>query len=476
MKRTKIILSVILAFILALSPLVITAVTVLVTPNVYEDTMYGALHGKLERLTKTEGEKIIVVGGSSVAFGLDSELLESYLDMPVVNFGLYAALGTKMMLDLSLAGVKSGDVVVIAPELSEQTLSLYFNSESALAAMSSDYSMMRYIKGEDRLSILGGLWAHAGDKLRLCADKPVPQGIYRKDSFNAYGDIKKGIREENVMQLYYDPTTEIELDGKIFSEDFISYLNDYAEECEARGATVYFSYCPMNSAAVIDNTDAAKKKLADFLGERLNFEIISIIDDYVYDRAYFYDTNFHLNDTGVELRTKKLAQDLLIATGNLTLINTAVAQPPLPEVDTRYFGETDENADNFIYEKLSNGAYAISGVKNSALSLDTLTLPVAYEGYKVTAILDGAFVGVGRKRIVITENSNIRNLLDGSFRDTGGATLFIYYTYTDENEKLSPPSDFFGTVVHVPKNSIYCISNYDWEDSSSGFILVDDIE
>ena len=277
------------------------------------------------------------------------------------------------------------------------------------------------------------------------------------------------------MQLYYDPTTEIELDGKIFSEDFISYLNDYAKECESRGATVYFSYCPMNSEAIADSTDTAKKNLADFLGERLDFELISFIDDYIYDRAYFYDTNFHLNDTGVELRTKKLAQDLLIATGELTLIDTAVAPPPLPEIDTRYFGEADENAAHFTYEKLDNGAYAISGVKDSALSLEALTLPVAHEGYKVTAILDGAFVGVGNKRVIITENSNIRNLLDGSFRDTGGVELYIHYTFTDENEKLSPPSDFFGIVVHVPKNSIYC-THYDWQDSSSGFILVDDIE
>ena len=42
--------------------------------------------------------------------------------MPVVNFGLYANLGTKLMLDLSRSGIGAGDVIVVAPEMNEQTL------------------------------------------------------------------------------------------------------------------------------------------------------------------------------------------------------------------------------------------------------------------------------------------------------------------------------------------------------------------
>ena len=52
------------------------------------------------------------------------ELMEEMIGMPVVNFGLYATLGTKLMLDLSLGAIKKGDVVVIAPETDPQTYSL----------------------------------------------------------------------------------------------------------------------------------------------------------------------------------------------------------------------------------------------------------------------------------------------------------------------------------------------------------------
>ena len=74
-------------------------------PPQYSDTFVGELDDKFERLTSIEEPKVVVVGGSSVAFGLESEILEKYVGMPVVNFGLYAALGTKVMLDLSKAGI-----------------------------------------------------------------------------------------------------------------------------------------------------------------------------------------------------------------------------------------------------------------------------------------------------------------------------------------------------------------------------------
>ena len=68
----------------------------------------------------------MLVGGSSLAFGVDSTLLEEeFPGYTVVNFGLYAALGTQMMLELSdgqfregghrhpLAGAAAADFVLL---------------------------------------------------------------------------------------------------------------------------------------------------------------------------------------------------------------------------------------------------------------------------------------------------------------------------------------------------------------------------
>ena len=63
-----------------------------------------------------------------MAFGVDSALMERELPgYTVVNFGMYAALGTTVMLDLSQDLVREGDIVILIPEQQEQTLSGFFD-------------------------------------------------------------------------------------------------------------------------------------------------------------------------------------------------------------------------------------------------------------------------------------------------------------------------------------------------------------
>ena len=78
-------------------PMAVTAAL----PSIYSESFVGVLDDKVERLESIEGEKVVVVGGSSVAFGLDSALMEEELGKPVVNFGLYAAIGSVAMMELS---------------------------------------------------------------------------------------------------------------------------------------------------------------------------------------------------------------------------------------------------------------------------------------------------------------------------------------------------------------------------------------
>ena len=141
MKKTLSVISAVLAFLLIISPIILLLGTTVFLPSQFSNTFVGALDDKYERLSSIEEPKVVVIGGSSVAFGLDSEKMEELLDMPVVNFGLYAAIGTKAMVDLSRDQIKSGDVVVLAPELDPQTLSLYFSSKNTLEAIDSDYSL-----------------------------------------------------------------------------------------------------------------------------------------------------------------------------------------------------------------------------------------------------------------------------------------------------------------------------------------------
>ena len=97
-------------------------------PAQYGDTFMGELKYKVELLKNTPSPRIILVGGSGVAFGEDSALMERELPgYSVVNFGMYAALGTMVMLDLSKPYIRERDIVILIPEQQAQTLSDWFD-------------------------------------------------------------------------------------------------------------------------------------------------------------------------------------------------------------------------------------------------------------------------------------------------------------------------------------------------------------
>ena len=119
-------------------------------PAQFDETYYGELPYMFKRLKKADKGKIVLVGNSAIAFGARSDLLKEELGKEVVTFGLYGAIGTKAMMDLSKVGIKKGDMIVLSPEISEQGLSLYFSSENMWMAIDGHYDMLSYL-AKDKL-------------------------------------------------------------------------------------------------------------------------------------------------------------------------------------------------------------------------------------------------------------------------------------------------------------------------------------
>lgn len=476
MKALKITISALLALAVLLVPFAIMLGITFILPSPYGNLFHAELDEKMDRLTSIEEEKIIVVGGSSVAFGLNSVLLEQIIGMPVVNFGLYASLGTKMMLDLSLAGVREGDIVIIAPETDAQTMSLYFGAETALEALDEDYSMLEYITDEaDRLALIGSIFEHSGKKLSYVINgDPDPKGVYNSASFNEYGDISYE-RPENVMENYFQMGEEnrIRLDEDLITEEFFDYLNEYVAECRRRGAEVYYSFCPMNGLAMDKDTD--EESLAEFeeaLKEALDCRLISYASDYIMDAGYFYDTNYHLNDTGVLYRTMQLADDIMLALGKPIYIEAQKPDPPELKSGLILLEGTDENEKYFTYERLPSGNYMITGLTKLGMKQNELTLPVSVKladseySIAVTAIAENAFSGGVAERIVISSTSYISQIMNGAFLDSGLRRLDIH---VENAECILPPVAFTGVAqsftVHVPDGSNYT-TDYYWSQVS----------
>ena len=472
MKKTKIIISAVLAILVIILPFISVITVAIATPAQYSNTFVGELSDKFDRLNEIDEPKIVLVGGSALAFGVDSKIIEKYTEMPVVNFGLYAALGTKLMLDLSRSGINKGDIVLIAPELEAQTYSLYFNSEVTLQAMDGNFEMLFHVGEENFFPLLSGMWNFAGEKLSYmkAGNAPNPLGIYNSKNFNEHGDLVYP-RKNNVMSLYYDENVMINPDVSIISEDFTDYINEYARYCEMRGASVYFGFAPMNEQGILQKDCA--DEFAEFektLKGMLDCPVISNIKDYVYEAGYFYDTNFHLNDAGKIVNTVNLTKDLLLEMGKATLVKEEIpAAPQLPGIEMKFEGE-DENAKYFTYEKAENGAYKITGLSELGKSEKVLTLPLGYNGFKVMYVGDAAFASGAAKEIIIPENTNIRAFTSYAFNGASSLVdLWIYYPTAED----IMPADFSdmpdGFKIHIPPNSNYDF-DYNWGPLSVTYV------
>ena len=396
-----------LAILVLILPFVAVAGVVLATPCQYDETFLAELEEKHARLKTVRGEKLVLIGGSNLAFGIDSAKLEEYVGMPVVNYGLYATIGTKAMLDMSRAHIGEGDIVIICPETNAQTYSLYYNAHSMWQALDCDLSMLSDVGISNGGKLLAALPAFAAEKWRFYRtdSKPSPSGIYAKSSFNEYGDIAVE-RPRNEMPSRYDPSMTVSLTPALLDEAFVGYLNEYADHCARRGASVYFGFTPINEDAIV-STDAEKDAFCAALSEQLSFPLLGDIDTYILDADYFYDTNFHLNSCGALQRTSLLADDVLALLGKSG--ETPKYDPPEQEEDKTDTTptDTDDNARYFVFEEVTGGL-AIVGLSDEGKTQKTLTVPRNADGKAVVLIGDNAFASDVLERVIIGKQAAVK--------------------------------------------------------------------
>ena len=300
-----------------------------VLPAQYGDTFMGELKSKYERLKETPGKRIILVGGSGVAFDCDSEMMDKFFSSyEIVNFGMYAGLGTKAVMDLSEAYIHKGDLVILSPEQSNQTLSDYFNGEYMWQAADGAFGMLRHIKSENIETMLGNFPKFVLEKLKyvLKGQNPSTDSIYQKKSFNAYGDIALDTCRENILTGGYDVNQKVRFTEDVVQQEFLGYMNAWAERLEKKGATVWYRYCPVNELAVEEADNLAAYDA--FLRQKLDFPVIGNPENSLMEAEWFFDTNFHLNQAGKEVNTVQLIRDIKAMLGDDRAVKAELPDKP----------------------------------------------------------------------------------------------------------------------------------------------------
>lgn len=385
---------------LALLPCILLA-AVFSLPTYYQDAYYAELPAMLHHLQQAQGPRLIVIGGSNVAFGLNGEQLENTLSdhgysYTVCPFGLYAAVGTSAMLDLSAGELRQGDLVVLALEPTTETLSTYFGATSFLKCAESSPDLLLHVSRDKQAALTGNAIPFLQERWAIHTSGILPktEGVYAKASFNERCDMVYE-RSGNAKALGYDTTNMVDLAGLSIEDAFADQLRDYCRLAEEQSAKVVLTFCPVNSSALTDRSEAAIQAYFDLFNTTIPCIVISDPHRYILDSGWFYDNNFHLNTAGAQLRTQYLAEDLLAYLGCYDPLEAVVINMPASIYSAPH---STGDADMFCFQPLTDEsstviAYQVVGLTAAGLACVELAVPAQVEGLPVVGITVDALSG-----------------------------------------------------------------------------------
>lgn len=263
----------------------------------------AAIIDKHHRCDSVPAPRIIFVGGSNLAFGIDSDTIEQVLKTPVINLGLHAGLGLEFMLNEALDIIQKGDVLILSPEyfldkhgqydLLSYTASVFPHSKKYFTTSFFSFIKLSYSNFQKKINTV----------LKISFVRGTATPEYSRSAFNTYGDVVKHLDHEH----HRDLKNRFDFKNKPIKD--IDILNNFVDEAEQKGVLVYYMFpvCPETDYAsnreYISNYYHALKR-------ELHCELLGNPEEFVLPDTMFYDTVYHLLRKGRSIRTQKIIQHL----------------------------------------------------------------------------------------------------------------------------------------------------------------------
>ncbi|MBL7940708.1 MAG: hypothetical protein JNL43_15210 [Flavobacteriales bacterium] len=275
-------------------------------PHASRIDFMGGLIAKHARLKSLGSPKVVVIGGSNAAFGIDSEILERALCKPVVNMSIHASLGFRFMVDEVKGSLGDGDLVIAALEHSAYSKPEKDNDIHILTVdrwpealdLLPWYRRPRILLGvmvmraQGAWKIFTGAWKD---------DSPDP--VYRADGFNERGDL--------ITHLDRPPRgpgrqQHVDYHLPLVGDTFHKVARELVDSAAVHHAHVVFAW-----PAIARTSYRPEFHQAIRAGTREHgFDMIGVSEDYVMPDTSFYDTHHHLRAAGRRFRTERMVRDL----------------------------------------------------------------------------------------------------------------------------------------------------------------------
>jgi hypothetical protein len=285
-----------------------------------------ALASKLKhsRLALLPSPKIVLVGGSNLAYGVDSAAIERETKCRVVNMGMNGFLGARFMLHQVGPYLKKSDIVVISLEYQN-----FYNSVDGVPTdqfmlVKANPRLLSYLGWRQRWSaFMSALYvgqqkvfrllregddfmrSWLGQSKTLSLDDQLIKKIEISSGFNIYGDLVSHLG----VGWSYSVGDQFDLSNSTVDSNVIPLLQSFAKNMRSRGVDTIYSYSPLQRSFYNVHRQAVA-----ILDEKLRHASPLIVSrpplDYVFDDSLIFDTIYHLGENGRALRTQKLIDDI----------------------------------------------------------------------------------------------------------------------------------------------------------------------
>lgn len=311
---------------LAIATFLTTLAVVLLIPDQNDYAKVSVL--KHDRMASIEGPKVVLVGGSNLAFGVESDVIENATGCATANMGMNGYFGPRFMLQEVRPKLNAGDVVVIAFEWDNFGKSVDGSGKDLLAVAKSNPYVWQFLSLKQQGMAVESMPFVAQAKTVRVAETILEQvgviDVSNDESKVEINDIEtvKAFDSKGDLNghdgLIWDGEYEqgIDIGGAGLETKIIDLIKEFARDMKARDVTVIVSFTP-TMASYYDEQQATIEQA---------YQLLITGDDavtvprppqaYRFETEYFFDTVYHLKTTTRDIRSQMIADDINSILGN----------------------------------------------------------------------------------------------------------------------------------------------------------------
>ena len=276
------------------------------TPKASKSLLFSAIE-KEQLLKSTTSPRLILIGGSNLSFGINSQMLKDSLQMNPINTGIHASIGLIYMLNNLTSFVQKGDLIILAAEYEQFYGELAFGENQLLRTVFDvNPRKLTTLEFTQLIHLLKYIPKYSLSKLNPYEyhnTNSSSRNLYSRTSFNKFGDVTKHWNMKSNKCL---PHT---LSNQKYNDYSIAKILEFNNEIKKKEAKLLISFCGFQKSS-FENCN----KEIQFIEKRLllnsNLNIISNPSDYIIPDSLIFDSPYHFTKKGADLRTFQLIKDV----------------------------------------------------------------------------------------------------------------------------------------------------------------------